>query len=172
MRYVEYGAVFDEILEQWSVAPTGYTNTVNTISLKTLLAELKSTDSKLMALSTVNNKIAEKANKAAKDAGDAAEKAQTAVDGLAAKLDKIYKFDDNSTASINYKAMGLTEVGGQQINTFGISIIGNGTELRVTNAGIDLGGFIYFTPSSIGLKGRYFGGLDPNKYYILSFELV
>ena len=170
MRYVEYGAVWNETLEQWSVAPTGYTNTVNTISLKTLLAELKSTDSKLMALSTVNNKIAEKANKAAKDAGDAAEKAQTAVDGLAAKLDKIYKFDDNSSASINYKAMGLTEVGGQQINTFGISIIGNGTELRVTNAGIDLGGMMYLTPSNIGLKGWYFG-LE-NKYYPLSFELV
>ena len=123
-----------------------------------------------MALSTVNNKIAEKANKAAKDAGDAAEDAQKAVDGLAAKLDKIYKFDDNSSASINYKAMGLTEVGGQQINTFGISIIGNGTELRVTNAGIDLGGMMYLTPSSIGIKGGYFG-LE-NKYYILSFELV
>ena len=81
------------------------TNTVNTISLKTLLAELKSTDSKLMALSTVNNKIAEKAKKAADDA-------DKAVNGLVAKLDKIHTFDDNSTASIDYNARGTHTSGG------------------------------------------------------------
>ena len=112
MRYVEYGAVWNETLKEWSVVPTGYTNTVNTISLKTLLAELKSTDSKLMALSTINTAIARDANKAAEDAGDAAEKAQTAVDGLAAKLDKIHTFYDNSTASIDYNARGTHTSGG------------------------------------------------------------
>ena len=111
-----------------------------------------------------NNKIiAEKATKASSDA-------QAAVNGLAAKLDKMHKFDDNSTAYIDYNAKGTNPSDGQIQITKGISIIGNGTELRVTNAGIDLGGMMYLTPSSIGIKGGYFG-LE-NKYYILSFELV
>ena len=57
--------------------------------------------------------------------------------------------------------------------TKGIAIIGNGTELRVTNAGIDLGGMMYLTRDSMGIRGSILGlGLDPNKYYTLSFELV
>ena len=106
----------------------------------------------------------------AKNAAKASSDAQAAVDGLAAKLDKMHKFDDNSTAYIDYNAKGTNPSDGQIQITKGISIIGNGTELRVTNAGIDLGGMMYLTPSSIGLKGGYFG-LE-NKYYILSFELV
>ena len=53
--------------------------------------------------------------------------------------------------------------------TKGIAIVGNGTELRVTNAGIDLGGMMYLTPDSMGIKGSILGsGLDRTKYYILS----
>lgn len=111
--------------------------------------------------------------KIATDATTASQNAQIAVDGLAAKVDKIYTFDDNSTASIDYNAKGTHMSGGQIQETKGIAIIGNGTELRVTNAGIDLGGMMYLTRDSMGIRGSILGlGLDPNKYYILSFELV
>ena len=109
----------------------------------------------------------------ATDAGTASTNATTAVNGLALKLDKMHKFDDNSTAYIDYNAKGTNMSGGQIQETKGIAIIGNGTELRVTDAGIDLGGMMYLTPDSMGIKGSILGsGLDRTKYYILSFELV
>ena len=73
------------------------------------------------------------ASQASDDALAASTAAQNAVDGLAKKVDIT-----NAYGSINYKEMGKTTVGGVSIDTYGISITGMGTELRITNAGIDL----------------------------------